>query len=368
MGAYAGGGGGAGGAGGNASSGNAGSGGAGFVSNISGVSTTYAAGGAGGFDKATGYSSTLPTTQNGTTKKLTETGEDPCPPNTGHGGNGSNHNDENSGAGGSGIVIVRYSDTGPAASATTGSPTVTVAGGYRIYSWTTSGSITFAAAGAPANTSTPVISGTIVGIGNVLTCSTGSWTSDSAITYTYQWKRNGTNISVATANTYTTVNDDAWQTITCMVTATNSVSSGASTSNSLSISVITNVPIDNQFGFGPVLTPTIINGANITVAEPTALSIGTATAIIRGDDYTDLTKIAMNIVNGANITVAESTALALNVSTARIIGDDFTNLTSLAATFATTYAVTDGVPITTGNNSGSGSGTTTTLSQLWYMG
>ena len=76
----------------------------------------------------------------------------------------------------------------------------------------------------------------------------------------------------------------------------------------------------------------------------------------------------MNIVNGANITVAESTALALNVSTTRIIGDDFTNLTSLVATFATTYAVTDGVPIATGNNSGSGSGTTTTLSQLWYMG
>jgi hypothetical protein len=36
---------------------------------------------------------------------------------------------------------------------------------------------------------------------------------------------------------------------------------------------------------------------------------------------------------------------------------------------ATTYAVSDGVPITAGNNSGSGSGTSsTTTSQLWYMG
>jgi hypothetical protein len=40
-------------------------------------------------------------------------------------------------------VIIRYADTFGAASATTGSPTVTVTGGYRIYQWTSSGSITF---------------------------------------------------------------------------------------------------------------------------------------------------------------------------------------------------------------------------------
>jgi hypothetical protein len=46
-------------------------------------------------------------------------------------------------AGGSGIVIIRYGDTYAAATSTTGSPTITVAGGYRVYTWTTSGSITF---------------------------------------------------------------------------------------------------------------------------------------------------------------------------------------------------------------------------------
>jgi hypothetical protein len=46
-------------------------------------------------------------------------------------------------AGGSGVVIIRYADTFAAATATTGSPTYTVAGGYHIYKWTGSGSITF---------------------------------------------------------------------------------------------------------------------------------------------------------------------------------------------------------------------------------
>ena len=49
------------------------------------------------------------------------------------------------GTGGSGVVIIRYSSLRPVASSTTGSPTIIVSGGYRIYTWSTtgSGSITF---------------------------------------------------------------------------------------------------------------------------------------------------------------------------------------------------------------------------------
>jgi hypothetical protein len=46
-------------------------------------------------------------------------------------------------AGGSGIVVLRYADTYPDAAATTGSPTFTNTGGYKIYKFTGSGSITF---------------------------------------------------------------------------------------------------------------------------------------------------------------------------------------------------------------------------------
>lgn len=44
---------------------------------------------------------------------------------------------------GPGIVILRYLKEFPAATATTGSPTVTIIGDYRIYTFTSSGSITF---------------------------------------------------------------------------------------------------------------------------------------------------------------------------------------------------------------------------------
>jgi hypothetical protein len=60
-----------------------------------------------------------------------------------HGGGGGAGWNTSGGAGGSGIVIIRYPDSLPAATSTTGSPTITVAGGYRVYKWTTSGSIAF---------------------------------------------------------------------------------------------------------------------------------------------------------------------------------------------------------------------------------
>ena len=63
--------------------------------------------------------------------------------NTGGGGGGGGNGNNNGGGGGSGIVIIRYSDSYPLATSTTGSPTITNPTGYRVYTWTSSGSITF---------------------------------------------------------------------------------------------------------------------------------------------------------------------------------------------------------------------------------
>jgi hypothetical protein len=54
-----------------------------------------------------------------------------------------NPGDSYGGAGGSGVVIVRYSDTFAPAQSTTGSPVYTVTGGFRIYKFNSSGSIRF---------------------------------------------------------------------------------------------------------------------------------------------------------------------------------------------------------------------------------
>jgi hypothetical protein len=65
-------------------------------------------------------------------------------PNTGGGGGGGSYGAPGFGNnGGSGVVVIRYPDSFPAAAATTGSPTVTTAGGYRYYKFTGSGTITW---------------------------------------------------------------------------------------------------------------------------------------------------------------------------------------------------------------------------------
>lgn len=85
--------------------------------------------------------------------------------------------------------------------------------------------------GPPINTVAPVISGTFE-VGEVVSCTTGSWIGLPPITYSYQWLRNGTPISGATSSTYTIVLADDTEQLSCEVTATNAVGSASAVSNS----------------------------------------------------------------------------------------------------------------------------------------
>jgi len=120
------GGGGGGGAGG---AGAAGAGGAGLTSTISGSSVTYAGGGGGTSSPNTGGSGGGGNSGvNGTTNS---------------GGGGGGWTGTTVGNGGSGIVILRHPTDRPIASNTTGNVTITSNGGFTIYQFTSSGSITF---------------------------------------------------------------------------------------------------------------------------------------------------------------------------------------------------------------------------------
>jgi len=139
-----GGGGGAGSAGTNGiTGGQAGNGGAGLVSTITGSPIQYAGGGGGGVNSVPsigigaarggngGYGATpiLPTSATA---------------NTGSGGGGGGNAGATSGAaGGSGIVVIRWLQSQQAPASTTGNPQINYADGYQIYTWTSSGTITF---------------------------------------------------------------------------------------------------------------------------------------------------------------------------------------------------------------------------------
>ena len=120
-----GGGGGAGGAGGNASAGAAGSGGAGKVSSITGTAITYATGGGGGSMAKTFNATPIAGASGGN-----------------YGGGGGSSSSYASVAGNNGVVIIRIPNTLPNATIT-GGGTLTNISGYKVYTFTSNGTILF---------------------------------------------------------------------------------------------------------------------------------------------------------------------------------------------------------------------------------
>lgn len=120
----------------------------------------------------------------------------------------------------------------------------------------------FAGASGPLNLAIPVISGTTT-VGNALSATTGTWSGTPPITFTYQWKRAGVNISAATSSSYTLVSADAGNAITCTVTATNSVAAVSATSSATA--AIGQAPVAQAV---PTISGSLIQGATLTSSTP----------------------------------------------------------------------------------------------------
>ncbi len=78
----------------------------------------------------------------------------------------------------------------------------------------------------PENTAAPSVGGTAKA-GQTLTCAAGTWIGAGPISYTYRWLRDGAAVGGATANTYTVTAADEGHSISCEVTATNTVGSSS---------------------------------------------------------------------------------------------------------------------------------------------
>ena len=106
---------------------------------------------------------------------------------------------------------------------------------------------------APVNTALPSINGDPAPKKN-LACGSGTWSSDASVTYSYSWARNGVTIGQAQGSTYTVTSDDAGQTLTCAVTASNFA--GSTSVTSASVSVTGGTPLDSGGSSGGSDGPT----------------------------------------------------------------------------------------------------------------
>lgn len=120
---------------------------------------------------------------------------------------------------------------------------------------------------APVNTVAPLISGTFQ-VGFTLSVSTGTWTGSPTPTYTYQWRRGGGNISGATSSSYTLQTVDTGETVSCVVTATNTAGSASATSSNSGV----------------------VNGPPVNASPPTlnysgSVEVGTSITCFAGNWY-----------------------------------------------------------------------------------
>jgi hypothetical protein len=205
----------------------------------------------------------------------------------------------------------------------------------------------------PVNTQGPIISGNN-NVGATLSVSNGLWNQDIAYapsSYTYQWKRNGTNI--ATGSTYTTTASDSGQTITVTVTAINQ--RGTSLSNSINSVIVVPATLSGLSLTDSTSTPSapttvsVSGGTNTWSASWT--NTGAPTYGVRTNNGT------VSYSGGTSATGSSASAGSATVYVKSINTSGLASVSWSASSGASTYTVS-----WSGGNSTSVSSTSTTIS------
>ena len=187
----------------------------------------------------------------------------------------------------------------------------------------------------PKNTAPPSVSGTAA-VGQTLTCSQGTWSGTTPLTFTYKWLRDKEAIAAATGNAYTVVGEDEGHALSCKVTATNAAGeASAESANSVEITASLPEPKEAPQVLGiPAAEERLTCGVGIwSGSSPLTFTFqwlrdGKTLAIATGDIYEveaadEGHKIACRVTgtNAAGKAEAASTAVLISVrpptSTAR---------------------------------------------------